>query len=170
ASNSPTSVEYLRARVLLHQGQWPEAAQLLEQVRPHLLQSRAPAELLRQLDLYLGKCYEQLDEPGLRLAAVERVLSQDAQSPAARIGLAEAQLAMGRYDEALAQFRQLMLLPNAPATGWLEIARLLLLRDAQLDEAGRRELDTALRRAEEAQPQASEVLLLRAEYLLGRNQ
>jgi tetratricopeptide (TPR) repeat protein len=170
ASNSPQSIDYLRARILLHQGQWSEAAKLLEQVRPQLVQSKAAGELTRQLDLYLGKCYEQLDEPGLRLAAFERVLSQDAQSPAARIGLAEAHLAMGRHDEALAHYRQLMMLPNAPPAGWLEIARLLLLRESQLDDAGRRELDTALRRAEEAQPNAPEVLLLRAEYLLARKQ
>jgi tetratricopeptide (TPR) repeat protein len=170
ASNSPQTLDYLRARILLHQGQWSEAAKLLEQVRPQLLQSKASSELTRQLDLYLGKCYEQLDEPGLRLAAFERVLSQDAQSPAARIGLAEAQLALGRHDEALAHYRQLMMLPNAPAAGWLEIARLLLLRESQLDDAGRRELETALRRAEEAQPNAPEVLLVRAEYLLARKQ
>lgn len=169
AGTSPASVDYLRARRLLHDGRWAEAAKLLERVRTDS-QMASATEVLRQIDLCLGHCYDQLDEPELRAAAFGRVLDQDSQSVAARVGMAEAQVALGRIDEALVQYRQAMLLPNAPVNGYVEIARLLLLKATQREPRDGRDVDAALLQAEKARPNAPEVIILRAEALAARGQ
>ena len=70
---SPTAADYLKARLLLQDRRWAEAVTLFEQVRPTL---GTQPDLAEQINLYLGQCYEQLDEPGqmykaLRTAGAE---------------------------------------------------------------------------------------------------
>src|SRR5262249_33286091 len=119
---------------------------------------------------YLGQCYDQLDEPGLRSVAFSRVLEQDASSLTARLGMAEAQWALGRVDEALEQYRKVMELPGAPPNGWTEVARLTLLRNLQRERPNWREVESALDQAAKANPKAAEVVLLRAEALMAQEQ
>jgi tetratricopeptide (TPR) repeat protein len=171
AHTSPASVDYLRARRQLQQGQWVEAARLFERTRGQLANlADVPRELLRQVDLFLGQCYDQLDEPGLRSVAFSRVLEQDANSVTARLGKAEAQAALGRLDDALDQYRKLMELPDAPGDGWVEVARLTLLRNLQREQPDWREVDAALDKAAKAKPNAPDIVLLRAEALMAQDQ
>jgi tetratricopeptide (TPR) repeat protein len=163
----PASFDYLLARLLMHQGQWLEASRRLERVRP-LLESSP--ELGKQTDLYLGHCYEQLEEPSQQLAAYERVLTRDPQSVPARLGMANAFLALGRLTDTLDQYRQVMALPQAPEWGWAEIARLLILRNLQREQRDWQEVTEALKRANTAQPQSVTTLLLTAEALLAQDQ
>jgi tetratricopeptide (TPR) repeat protein len=156
----PGAVDYLTARLQMTRENWSTAAQGLERVRP--LFEMTP-DLLEQVDLYLGRCYQQINEPPAQLAAFGRVLARDPSSLPARLGLAAAQEALGRTDEALEQYRQLMKLPGAPATGWIEIARLAILTNRQ--QRNWKEVEETLDRAEKAQPDAIEVPLLRAEAL-----
>lgn len=165
ARSSPQGVDYLTARVLIRKGQWGLAARMLERTRPLL--TNAP-ELTRHVDLLLGRCYEQLDEPGRQLTVFQRMVTRDPRSLSARQGLAGTLWAAGRLDDALEQYRQLMTLPDAPADGWTQMARLLLVRTLQRQPRDWKEAEDALQRAEQTQPQATEVVLLRSELLLAQ--
>ncbi|NBW96886.1 MAG: hypothetical protein EBR28_09190 [Planctomycetia bacterium] len=95
------AVGLLEARVLIAGQRWLEAKNKLDRVRPLLA---GAAELTRQVDLYLGQCYEQLGEFDEQLEANRRVLSDDPSSLAARVGAASALIAAGKPDDALREF------------------------------------------------------------------
>jgi cellulose synthase operon protein C len=134
---NPRSAEYLEARVQMLQGRWFEAAKAFEKLRPRL---QALKELTLQLDLYLGKCYEQIEEPALQLAAYRRAVKADPTALAARRGMATAQWSLGQTTEALEEYQQIISSNSTheDATRWrLEYARLLLQgrpKDLQLVE------------------------------------
>jgi tetratricopeptide (TPR) repeat protein len=159
---APAARDYLQARVLMLQDRWAEAARLLERTRP--LVEILP-ELTRRVDLYLGHCYEQLHEPSLQLTAYNRALAFDPESLPARLGLASAQAAVGRADEAVNEYRRICELPDAPPRARLELARLLVLINLLRADADWRQVEDALRKAEEAKADATTVVLLRVEAL-----
>jgi tetratricopeptide (TPR) repeat protein len=159
-------VQYLQARLLLLQGRWAEAARLLEWVR-----ARAPAaDLLGQVELTLGHCYDQLDDPERQLATYRRAAARDPLSPALRLALAAALAAQGRADEAAGEYVEAMALPGAPASGWLGLARVLVQRNLARPADRRRwgEVERVLERAERAAPGSPEVTLLRADVRLAQ--
>src|SRR5207247_6108748 len=98
-----------------------------------------------------------------RVAAYGGVLARNAESVPARLGMAAAQAALGRGDDALEQYRQVMNLPGASATGWIEIARLSIWRNQQTGKTDWQEVENALKQVEKALPEAVEIPLLRAE-------
>jgi tetratricopeptide (TPR) repeat protein len=162
------SVDYLEARCLMAQERWLEAVGMLERVRGSL---KVPS-LQVQIDLLLGKCYEQLHEPAQQLAAFGRVLARDPSSVAAREGAASAQWALGQADEAIKQQREILKLKGAGAgqAGRLELARLLLLSNTQKDPRRWQQVEAELDAAEKAQPTEVEAILLRAELRLAQEQ
>lgn len=157
------SASYLEARAKMLRGRWFEAAHQFEKIRPAL---KGTAELALQIDLYLGACYEQLDEPMMQLAAYERASQTDPTSLVARRGLATARSALGQTAEALQIYRDLIGLtkdPRESALRRLDHVRLTLqngptpaLKDvqrigAELDEIEKalgKSLDIALLRSE----------------------
>jgi cellulose synthase operon protein C len=166
ANVAPAARDYLQARVLMIQDHWAEAAHLLERTRP--LVEILP-DLTRRIDLYLGQCYEQLHEPSLQLTAYTRALAYDPESLSARLGLASAQAAVGRTDEAISQYRRICTLPDAPAGARLELARLLVLHNLQRGESKWQPIEEAIRKAEEAKADATKLTLLRVETLAAQN-
>jgi cellulose synthase operon protein C len=170
---APSGLAYLRARVLLLQGRWSEAAGLLENTRPTMEHDRAEPGMLNQVDLYLAECYERLDEPQQRLAVYDRLIARETKrdqvSPAlltALQGRAATLWALGHLDEAITQQQDLMTRPGAPPAGWAEVARLLLARNLLKGSRSWKDVEAALDRAEKAQPEAVEVPLLRARVLV----
>ena len=91
----------LEARLLIAQARWLPAKKKLEALRPLVASS---AEVTKQVDIYLGKCHEQLGDFDEQLAANRRVLSEDHESIQARIGAAAALATTGRPEEALAEY------------------------------------------------------------------
>jgi tetratricopeptide (TPR) repeat protein len=172
---APSGLAYLRARALLLQGRWSEAAGLLENTRPTMEHDRAAPGLLNQVDLYLAECYERLDQPEQRLAVYTRLIARESRrdeaSPALVTALqrrAATLWATGHLDEAVEQQQELMKRPDAPAAGWAEVARLLLGRNLLKGRQDWKDVNEALDRAEKAQPDAVEVPLLRARVLVVR--
>jgi tetratricopeptide (TPR) repeat protein len=172
-----SGLAYLRARVLLLQGRWSEAAGLLENTRPTMEHDRAEPGMLNQVDLYLAECYERLDEPQQRLAVYDRLIARetkrDQASPAlltALQGRAATLWALGHLDEAVTQQQDLMTRPGAPPAGWAEVARLLLARNLLKGNRSWKDVGAALDQAEKAQPKAVEVPLLRARVLIARQE
>lgn len=98
---SSPAVGLIEARVLVARQKWLQAKQKLDRVRPMVA---ASPELTRQVDLYLGQCYERLGQYDEQLEANRRVLSDDPSSLAARVGAASALVASGKPEQALAEF------------------------------------------------------------------
>ena len=94
----------------------------------------ASPDLARQVDALLGLCYEKLGNPDQQLAAFRRAAEQDPSWPPARLGQASALLATGKFDEALAEYRQLA---RRSPEARLQAIRLLIVRNLRTPPASR---------------------------------
>ncbi len=168
---SPAAVAYLRARVLMARQDWSQAARLLERTCLTLKTLPEPSkELLTQIDLYLGQCYDQLNEPTRQLEAFSRVVMRDPKSVAGRLGVAAAQRTLGRIGASLEQYQQIAQLGEPSAERWVEIARLRLEQIFLQGTGDWNEVDAALDQAEKIQPDFVDAILLRAHALAIRKQ
>jgi tetratricopeptide (TPR) repeat protein len=173
-------LDLFNARLLVLEGKRAKAARLLEDIYPRL-QGRLEesknaffADLVQQSDLLLAGCYEQDGDVDRAEAAFGRVVTRDAGSVPGRLGLVAARLNRRMYGEALLQYRQLMGLPNAPANGWFEIARITFFRNLEREKPRWGEVYEALAEAERQAAARNEgvpvgLLLLRVETLLREN-
>jgi tetratricopeptide (TPR) repeat protein len=170
---SRAALDYLSARLLVGEGKWAPAAHRFEQVRAALeailLLDRDGEMFLSQTNLYLGRCYEQLNDPGRQQAAYDRLAARNPSSSAAHLNLASAHVAAGRIDEALEQYRQALALPDVPPRVHVDFARLLILRNIQRGQQDWTAVNEALERAAKAQPEAPEVVLLRVQVQLAQD-
>src|SRR5205823_5782725 len=98
----PAAADYLEARLLVSRDRWADAAVLLLRVRPVLEKNR---ELGNQINLFLGQCYERLEEPVLMEDVYRRIADNDPDSVPGRLGLAWALYLQGKLDDALVQYR-----------------------------------------------------------------
>jgi tetratricopeptide (TPR) repeat protein len=171
---APAVVDYLQARLAMCRQQWARAARGLERVRPRLDLS---AEMTAQIDLYLGHCYEHLDEPVRRLGAFKSAAERDPQSATALLELGAAEAALGRPETARAFYEKATQVKDAPLEAWLEYTRFLVTRNREAldrEQANWEEVDKALSRAEEAAARTGDksvdILLLRADSLAAQKQ
>ena len=145
--------------------EWLEATQAVEAARDGALKQPA---LAREANLFLGRCFEQLGLVDRRLDAFTRATPTDSTDrlwvPAMQ-GVAEAQSACGRVDEALKAYT---LLKDRTGAAWVSIARLRMIqalrtpKEKKPDWAG---VEEALGLAEKVLPNDPEVRLLRATVL-----
>ncbi len=170
---SLAGLDYLQARVLLLEGKWSAAARLFERSRAGAEATPGPGRetvlFLEHVDLFLGQCYEQLNDLNRQLAAYTRAVDRDPSSVRARLKLGAVLWTLGRTDEAISQYKQLTLLAQAPPAARMELARLLFLRNLQREPRTWAEVHEALDQAEKAQPGVAEVVLLRAEVLAAQD-
>jgi predicted Zn-dependent protease len=163
--------EVLQARLWMSEKEWANAAKLLEHARPALI---SPQELATRLDLYLGRCYSHMGQSMRALAAYQRVADRPSQADGslsvARLGMAEARWALGRVDEAVQDYRQVMRGSRVPASGWIDLARLEVENQLQRQENNRdwSQADRDVDRAASANPGVADVTVLRAEVLVGK--
>jgi tetratricopeptide (TPR) repeat protein len=170
AALPPGATDYLDARLLMGQRDWAGAARILERIRPRLDYA---ANLVQEVNLYLGQCYEELEDPGRRLDAYTLAVKANPKSVPARLGLAAAQGAMEKPDEALDNLKQATRLRRAPFRAWREYARHLIARRRQQERPAWEEIDEALAEASRrarGPREAVEVVLLRAEALGARKE
>ena len=159
----PISAYYLTARCQMQLGRWFEAAKQLEKIRPALKNTK---ELAFQADMYLGACYEQMDEPLLQLTAFQRAADLDATSQTARRGMANARRALGQTAEALQIYQDLAGRtkdPNEAARRRLEILHLTLHTDRNQKDLKR--LEQELSDIEKTLGKTLETVLARAELV-----
>jgi tetratricopeptide (TPR) repeat protein len=157
------SADYLQARLQMLRGRWFDSARAFEKLRQAL---KATPELAFQIDLYLGQCYEQMDEPTLQLAAFERASETDPTSLVARRGLANARWAMGQTAEALRIYQDLVGRAKDPADAAqrrVEYVRMLLRTGQSPGAKEARKIAQELEEIEKTQPKSIDVPILRAE-------
>ena len=99
--STSAAVGLLEGRLLIAERRWIDAKAKLEQVRSMVLGN---ADLMRQVDLYLGQCFAQLEEFDSQLEVNRRILSEDPGSLAARAGAAQALVSAGHTNQATAEF------------------------------------------------------------------
>jgi cellulose synthase operon protein C len=168
---TPAAVAYLQARIFMGKEDWSEAAKLLE--RANLILGQNPVankELLVQANLFLGQCYEQLNEPTRQLAAFERVVQRDPSVVAGRLGRAAAQRSLGRLGESIKEYQDITRLTPTSADRWLELARLRMETLLLQGHGDWKEVDLALNKAEEIEKDSAEVVILRAQALMAQKQ
>lgn len=161
----PARLDHLEARICMQEGDWARAAALLEQARPQL---KALPELAVMVNLCLGRCHEELENLDERLAAYGRAVALNPSSVPARLGLASALAALGKTEEAIAEYGGL--LPDAPQV-WSALARLLIAQNRARPPAQRRwhEVERLVNEAAQAPSEASEVALVRGELLAAQD-
>jgi tetratricopeptide (TPR) repeat protein len=155
----PEPLQYLRARIKAGEGKWIEAANELETIYPGLLRQHA---LAYQADILLAECYRQAGAVDRRHSACRRAIDLDPQALPARLALAQALEAMGRPDEALVRYRELV---EPVPSARVDVARLLVKINLRRPASQRdwREVERALDQASEAMADSSELVILRAE-------
>jgi tetratricopeptide (TPR) repeat protein len=177
---SPAGGDFLQGRLLVHERRWAEAAALFEHASTLL---SGQVDLAVQINLHLGQCYEQLEEPSQMISAYQRVLVNDPASAPALLGLAAAEWSLQRLDSAAGYYQQLIALGKVPDKAWQDIARLQIQRLAQSASRERERpegeprtpatgawsrVEEALATAARATPDAVEVPLLEAEMWVVR--
>lgn len=90
-------VKYLQARLAMQDRQWAEAVRRIEALRNEI--TNLPA-LETQLNLLLAVCAEQLGDVAGQEKALQRVIRAEPKNVAARTGLANLYLRLGRFEEA----------------------------------------------------------------------
>jgi cellulose synthase operon protein C len=161
----PELLTYLDARVKAGEAKWIEASKDLESIYP-LLVTTAPT-LAFTADLLLANCYDQLGDIDRRYAAYRRAVALERQGAAAQFGIALTLAAMGRIDEALGAYRQLI--DQVPSAG-TAAARLMILRNLRRPEERRDwpAIDQVLAKSAQLQPDSADVVILRAEALVAQ--
>ena len=172
---SSPAVMLLEARALLIERRWPDAKEKLEQVRPLVAASE---ELTRQVDLYLGQCFEQLGQFDEQLEANRRVLTDAPASLAARVGAASALLAGGKLDEARQEFELVAAtipedqLPSIPQV-WSPLLQLRMSEQMERPASDRdwSKIDSVLEILQESKDiSAPQIALLRADVLVRKGE
>jgi tetratricopeptide (TPR) repeat protein/Tfp pilus assembly protein PilF len=161
--SSPAACDFLTARLLLVERRWAEAVTRFEQARTAL---GGQAELAGQINRYLGQCYEQLAEPGQMFKAYERLRDHDPNSLAAQLGMAQAEWMLHHLDKAAEIFQRLAQARQLPAKAWLDYARLEMERQVQQGQPNWTDFQIVLRAAEKLNPDAVEVPLTKAQWLM----
>jgi cellulose synthase operon protein C len=188
-------IDYLAAQIDAAQGNWYSAARAFTDVARKLEKHRqsqqamtsmaglprengghgeAPGETspakfsgdwLKVVEIRLGRCYEELGDMEAQLDAYRKAARIDPLSVPARLGVAATLSSLGRVSEALEEYRQIGRLEGMAAQADFHVARLLAQNNLQRDW---KEVEAILSRLQQAQPDATDLILLRAETLNGQ--
>jgi tetratricopeptide (TPR) repeat protein len=162
-SIAPAALDYLDARIHFSEGEWLKAAELFTALKKKL---NSVAQLTKRLNYFLGKCWENLGNPDLALAAYTEALAEDKKWAPARLGVAAAYLSLGNLDKALSEYHQVATVEE----GRLAEVRLLILRNLRASAANRDwpAVEEKLQALDRSLLHSFDVALLRAEVLVGQ--
>ncbi len=160
-------IAYVETRRLVVKQQWLAASKALEELRPKLQDS---PELINRVDVMLGRCYSQLGDQDLRLDVLRRVVQEKPKDVSARMDIAETLLSLGRLQEALEQYGELVRL----RTGSLNVVKRytqLLITDTLSKSSDKRDwsaVETSVTAVRKNFPDDPWVPLTEAEIWLGK--
>ena len=172
-SISPAVPELLNAQFLMRQERWSEAVDALKLSQRYAanLTPESKKAMLIRADLLLAQCYQRLGDHEARLAAYRRVLDADRQMTIARLGIARTLEDLGRNNEAVIVYRQILSEEEEPTVA-LALARLEINQNQGLSENQRdwSEVEHALDIAARKDPNSVTVTRLKAATLAMRGQ
>lgn len=125
AKNVGSQISYLRARLLITQNQWAEAAAVLERLRTEAV---AMPGLAAQANILLAACHEHLGDPEAQMEALKRVLLIDPGNLGARLQFGSMHLTAGRLDDAIKEYTIATRSPYASVGARIMLGRLLIAR------------------------------------------
>ena len=132
-------VSMYEVRLLMSRRRWLAAKQKLDALRP--LVGDTP-DMVKQVDLLLGVCHENLGQFDEQLEANRRVVAEDPKSLGGRLGVATALLAVGKPKESLAEFE--LIASGVPKTSipmipqlWKGLLQLRVEAELQKPESAR---------------------------------
>ena len=169
AGLAPARLDYLQARLLMGKQQWAEAARLLEAARPQLTST---PDFLKLVELAMGECQRQLGNVHAHLEAFRRAIALDSRWLPPRLALGTALAKLGRAEEAKNVYQQAVVLPGAPGTAWLQLARLGMALNLRLpaQQQDWKQVEGDLDQAAKRLPGFPGVTILRAQLLSIQNQ
>ncbi|HLJ94379.1 MAG TPA: tetratricopeptide repeat protein, partial [Gemmataceae bacterium] len=161
-AGSDIYVNELKARVHMHNQEWSLASRPLERLRTLPMVVQQP-EFAFQVEMLLGVCYERQRQFDRALECYEQALRSKPDGPdavRARRGKAMTLAALGKGDQALGEFRQLL---SKDPTVALPMVELLTNQNSRLDPAKRnwQEVDELLKNLERDMPNAPELAILK---------
>jgi cellulose synthase operon protein C len=164
-----TRIAYLEAELEFANQHWQQAIQRFEQVAPRL--TYVP-DLLKHVRYQVATCHARLGNLELQLAAFRAAALVDRSWGPARLGIASTLQSLGRFDEALEEYRQISALPGISAAGAAGEAQLLIQKNLARIPAEQdwKAVDAILDQLTLDNPDSSGVALLRAEALVGKQQ
>ncbi len=89
----PEFIDLFQARILMEEGKWNAAKDLLNKVRPKF--AEMPGGRAADVDYFLGLCYENLRQSDKAIEHYRNVLAQSPNNPPAEAGLLRASAAAG---------------------------------------------------------------------------
>ena len=95
AHTQPPMIDYLKARILMKEGDYLNGTKRLAKIRPLV-----PRSLQYDIDVYLSMGYAATRQHDLRLKTVERLLALNPENVAAQEGYAQTLVILGRNKEA----------------------------------------------------------------------
>lgn len=153
----PYVMQYFRGRLELAKGNWPLAKSELEASAPHL--SGIP-QYHKKLRCDLGECYSLSHNPDQMLDSYRMARNDDPTYYPAQLGYAEALVKLGRIDQAIPIYTDLVREVKALQP---TLARLVLLDQISRPESARDW--AAFNKALGPPPYSTDLLLLKAEAL-----
>jgi tetratricopeptide (TPR) repeat protein len=166
--NNGSQVKYLRGRVLMAEGKWAEALEVLEGLRTEAV---AMPALAAQVNFLMAACHERRGDRAAQTESLERVLAIDAGHVQTRLKFGAMRLATGEIDEAVKEYAAAARSPFAPLGARVTLGRLLIARGraagAHADWHGVAEYIAQLR---EKYKTSAEPVLLAAELHLARQE
>lgn len=166
-SDSPGVADCLRARLLMNDGKWFEALNLLLKVEPELIKQQQWQPQIWQL---LAQCFCQLGDYETALRYQHRVMQLAPNWPLAQFTLADIYVSLGHWEDAVRLLQQIQTNPLAPKDTSILLAKTMLLQKQRGErDSGRwREIRQLIDSLAKKKNDPFEILLLRAEYWVGR--
>ena len=109
--SSAALAEYLEGRLLMQNGQWPQAIDKLQSARSRQVLAQG---LTSNLSVCLGRCYQRLGELDRQVTSYRDAVVQDPANVDARLQLGKSLLAARLSEEAYLELRHLSALPRRP--------------------------------------------------------
>jgi len=165
---SPSRITYLDASISFARNRWRQAAEQFTEVRSDL--TPWPS-LVKRGDYCRGICYQQMGQLERAETAFRAALAIDRFFRPARAGLARVLQQTGQLDESQREWRSIIQLSNDVAAA-TEYARVQLMRTLRQPPESRNwaNFEQLLREIEENKGDSLDVLKLRIEMLLARDQ
>ena len=160
SSTHPAYIDFLEASISRETGDYLEACRQFEKVRKA---GDVDIDLRFQAHMMLAACYRACRLDIRELEVLRETVSLRPYSQEARLQLAQSLRRLGRYDEALNEYRQLLSFPGVPVA----VARFLIDRNLQLPPSARQwtETERILNLVPQDDESLLDVVMTRAEIL-----